>query len=111
MPYIEVPVRRRKTFVPAEAHQIGASWRGLAGEIRAIADELRSLGATLEGSWEGNAKQRFMESFQPLPGDVQGCASLLESLAGQVESITVTEWETVMERVWRPEDVGAPGGP
>jgi len=41
-----------------------------------------------------------------MPGEVDGCAELLDSLAGQVESITVTEWETVTERVWQTESVG-----
>ena len=107
MPYIEISVRRSRTFVPAEAYAIAARWRGLAKEIREIARGLRSLGASLKATWEGNAEQRFMAEFDAVPGNVTGCAELLESLASQVESITVTEWETVMERVWRPEDVGA----
>lgn len=48
-----------------------------------------------------------MAELNSVPGNVTGCAELLESLATQVESITVTEWEIVMERVWRPGDVGA----
>ena len=31
---------------------------------------------------------------------------LLDSFAGQVESITVTKWETVTERVWQTEMLG-----
>ncbi len=107
MPYIEIPVRRSRTFVPAEAQAIAARWRGLATEIRDTAERLRSVGASLDSTWEGNSKQRFMAEFDAVPGNVAGCADLLESLATQVESITVTEWDIVMERVWRPGDVGA----
>lgn len=107
MPYIEISVRRSRTFVPAEAQAIAARWRGLAKEIREIARRLQSLGASLSATWEGNSERRFMAECDRVPGDVAGCAELLESLASRVESITVTEWETVVERVWRPEDVGA----
>jgi WXG100 family type VII secretion target len=107
MPYIEIPVRRSRTFVPPEAHGIAARWRALAKEIREISNSLQSVSASLNSTWEGNSKQRFMAEFESSPGNVAGCADLLESLASQVESMTVTEWEIVMERVWRPEDVGA----
>ena len=107
MPYIDISVRRSRTFVPAEAQAIAARWRGLAKEIREITRRLQSLGASLSATWEGNSERRFMTEFDSVPGKVAGCAELLESLASRVESITVTEWETVVERVWRPEDVGA----
>ena len=107
MPYIQMAVRRSRTFVPAEAQAIAVRWRGLAREIRDTAEGCRSVCASLDSTWEGNAKQRFMAELNSVPGNVTGCAELLESLATQVESITVTEWEIVMERVWRPGDVGA----
>ena len=106
MPYVEIEVRRSRTFVPAEAHGIAARWRGIATEIRGVAEGLRVLGSTLETGWVGNARDRFMQEFGSLPGEVDGCAELLDSLAGQVESIAVTEWETVTERVWQTENVG-----
>ncbi len=106
MPYINMEVRRSRTFVPAEAHGIAGRWRGLAAETRSKAESLGTLGSTLDATWEGTAKERLMAEYDVLPGNVAGCAELLESLATQVESIAVTEWETVMERVWRPWDVG-----
>ncbi|HEY4666028.1 MAG TPA: WXG100 family type VII secretion target [Anaerolineales bacterium] len=106
MPYIEVEVRRSRTFVPAEAHGIAASWRGIATEVRGVAEALRVLGSALEAGWAGNARDHFLQEFGSMPGEVDGCAELLDSLAGQVESITVTEWETVTERVWQTESVG-----
>ena len=107
MPYIEIPVRRSRTFVPPEAHEIAARWRALAAEIRKTSESLQAIGASLAATWEGVSKQRFMGEFESVPGNVASCADLLESLASQVESITVTEWEIVMERVWKSEDVGA----
>ena len=106
MPYIEVEVRRSRTFVPAEAHGIAASWRGIATEVRGVAEALRVLGSALEAGWAGNARDHFLQEFGSMPGEVDGCAELLDSLAGQVESITVTEWETVTERVWQTANVG-----
>ena len=61
------------------------------------------LGSALEAGWAGNARDHFLQEFGSLPGDVDGCAELLDSLAGQVESITVMEWETVVERIWQTE--------
>jgi uncharacterized protein YukE len=106
MPYVEIEVRRSRTFVPAEAHGIAARWRGIATEIKGVAEGLRVLGSALETGWAGNARDRFMQGFGSVPGEVDGCAELLDSLAGQVESITVTEWETVTERIWQTENVG-----
>ena len=103
MPYIEIEVRRSRTFVPPEANGIAASWRGIATEIRGVAGGLRVLGSALEADWAGNARNAFIQEFSSVPGEVDGCAELLGSLASQVESITVTEWETVTERIWQTE--------
>ena len=105
MPYVEIAVRRSRTFVPAEAHGIAARWRGIATEIKGVAEGLRVLGSALEAGWAGNAKEHFMQEFGSLPSEVDGCAELLDSFASQVESVTVTEWETVTERVWQTENV------
>lgn len=107
MPYVEIEVRRSRTFVPVEAHGIAARWRGIATQIKGVAEGLRVLGSALETGWAGNARDRFMQEFGSVPGEVDGCAELLDTLAGQVESITVTEWETVTERIWQTEILGA----
>ena len=105
MPYIYMEVSRSRTFVPAEAHKIADRWRGIAVEIRSNAESLSSLGSTLDATWEGTSKQRLMAEYHVLPGNVGGCAELLDSLAAQVESITVTESYTVVEKVWHPEGI------
>ena len=105
MPYINVEVRRSRTFVPAEAHGIADRLRGMAAETRSNAESFRSLGSRLDATWEGNAKQRLMVGYNVLPGNVDGRAEMLDSLAAQVESITVTEWYTVMEKVWQAEGI------
>ena len=109
MPYIQVPVLRRKTFVPAEAPQIAGQWRGNAQRARDTAAELRSLGGGLDSSWDGNAADRFLGDFLPIHGDVGSLADRLEGYASQVESITVTEWESVVEQVWQADDAWTPG--
>ncbi len=109
MPYVKIPVKRAHTFVPPEAHSIAASWRQLAHDISALATGLRGLGADLQGTWEGNSAQRFLGEYHPEPGNTDSSADLLSSLAGDVESITVTEWETVWETVWQSGD-GAGSG-
>jgi hypothetical protein len=61
---------------------------------------LYGLGGELDGSWEGNSKRAFMSEYDPAPGTTVSSADLLEGLAGQVERLTVTEWETGWEEVW-----------
>jgi uncharacterized protein YukE len=70
---------------------------------------LRSLSGALDGTWDGNASDRFLAEFTPVSGDVEALAERLEAHASQVESITVTEWETVVERVWQADDAWSPG--
>jgi uncharacterized protein YukE len=103
MPYIRIPIQRKHTFVPDAAGAIGGSWRSVADQVRSVASGLHSIGSALDGSWEGNSKQHFMTEYDPTPGATESSADLLDSLAGQVEGITVTEWETDWEKVWSVE--------
>jgi uncharacterized protein YukE len=100
MPYIRIPVQRKHTFIPSEAAEISGSWRSLAGQVRSVASELHSLGGELDSSWEGQSKQAFLAEYSPAPGTTDSSADLLESLAGQVEGLSVTEWETDWQEVW-----------
>ena len=109
MPFVKIPVKRAHTFVPSEARSIAASWRQLAHEIAALATSLRGLGGDLQGTWEGNSAQRFLGEYHPEPGNTDSSANLLNSLANEVESITVTEWETVWETVWQSGDGSGSG--
>jgi len=100
MPYIRIPIQRKHTFVPAEAGAIGGHWRSLADQVRSVASDLHSLGGALDTSWEGNSKQHFMTEYDPTPGAAESSADLLQSLAGQIEHLSVTEWETDWQEVW-----------
>ncbi len=103
MPFVRMQVRHAKTLSPDRELGIGASWRRIAGQIRELASEVRSIGASLDGTWEGNAKARFSEEYRPEPGNTQACAEALEDLANRIEAISVTIWETSWEDVWVPE--------
>ena len=100
MPYIRIPVQRKHTFLPSEAGEIGGAWRSLAGQVRTVGSVLHGLGGQLDVSWEGNSKQAFMVDYGPVLGTTESSVDLLESLAGEVARICVTEWETEWEEVW-----------
>lgn len=103
MPYIKIPTQHKHTFTPAAASAIGGSWRSVAGQVRSLAGELRTHGSALSSTWEGNSAQQFMGEFSRMPGETDSSADLLDGLASQVESITVTEWVTKWESVWSTE--------
>ena len=103
MTWKTVTNKRSISRVPPEAHEIAASFRAAAEKIRQLSSTLRSTGAALDGVWEGNAKNRFMEAYQPQPGNLESYAAWLESTARQIESIEVTTWETYTETVWEPD--------
>jgi hypothetical protein len=86
MPFIEIPVRRSRTFVPGEAHGIAARFRTLAGELRGIGQNLQSLGAAFNATWEGTSKQRFMTDFDP---------ARAETLQSPLPWIT-PRWESIL---------------
>lgn len=103
MPFIRMQVRNARTFAPDREIGIGAQWRSIGQQIRELANEVRSVGASFEGSWEGNAKERFAEQYLPELGRIAACADQLEHLAHRIESLSVTVWETSWETVWVPE--------
>ncbi len=106
MPFVKRRVRHAKTAYPDRELGIGIKWRKIANEIRELAQEARALGSSLDATWEGNAKNKYSEQYQPEIGHILVCAEALESLADQVEAISVTIWETSWETVWIPEETG-----
>lgn len=86
-------IRVPRTFVPPEAHKIAADFRRAARESRQLASQLRSVGGTLNSTWEGNSKNQFMGEFNPEPGNLDSYASYLEQCARNIEHIKVTIWE------------------
>lgn len=76
-------------FVPQEAYGVSACLRGLSNNTRQIANELRSISASLELTWQGNACQEFILEFGPLAYSVESAASDLGNAASTIEHITV----------------------
>jgi uncharacterized protein YukE len=56
---------------------------------------LKSSRNTLDGSWHGKSRERFLDSFSSEPGKLDTLASLLEEKAAQIARMTVTVWEWV----------------
>lgn len=105
MAWTTVTKRRAVTFVPPEAGGIAASLRSASAKVRDLSTNSRSTGSLLDTSWEGHSKDRFIDTFQSEPGNLDSYSSWLESAANQIESITVTKWETYEETVWEHDPV------
>jgi uncharacterized protein YukE len=103
MPFTQVLTRRARIIIPPEAHDIGRQLRSLVRETRDVAREAGSLLRGLDSSWQGRARDRFFQTFTSLPSRTDGAASLTDRLAGQVESITVTVWDTAWETIWQAD--------
>ena len=91
----KIRVRVEHWFIPPEAHTIAGQFRAQAGAIREQANALGKAKNTLEGSWEGNSKNNFMQMFDPTPGNLNSFASWLEQAAKIIENTKAMEyrWE------------------
>ena len=103
MPFVRMQVRHAKTLFPDQELGIGASLRAIANQIREVAQDVRALGSSLDTTWEGNAKVKFSDHYQPEMGNTDACMEHLIDLANRIEAISVTIWETSWEEVWVPE--------
>lgn len=92
-----VQVRKERWFVPPEAHTIAAQFRTQAGVIRDQATALRKAKSTLDSSWEGNSKNKFMAEFDPMPGNLDSYAAWLEQAANKIERTQAMEYYYVWE--------------
>jgi len=106
MPFVRMQVRHAKTLSPDPELGIGARLRAIANQIREVAQEGRTLGSSLDATWEGNAQEMFSEYYRPEMGNTDACTEHLENLANRIEAISVTIWETSWEEVWVPERSG-----
>ena len=86
-------IRVPKTIHPPEAKGIAASFRRAAGEARKLSGKIQTIGNTLNDTWEGNSKERFMSEFSQEPGNLNSYADYLEDCARKIESIEVIIWE------------------
>ena len=91
---MRVPVRVPRTFVPQEAHGIAERLRSEAAHIREYANQLRDVRNTLNNTWQGNSKDRFMGEYQAEPDRLDSYAAWLITRANEIEQIKVTVWET-----------------
>ena len=89
--------RRKHTFVPDEAPRIAREFRSAAGRIREQAREMKGIQSNLQGAWEGNSAERFMDEFEPQIKEMEHFAEWLDDKAHQIERMTVTVWETVSD--------------
>jgi uncharacterized protein YukE len=103
MPFVRMQVRDAKRLSPDQELGIGARWRAIAGQIREAAQEGRALGSSLDGAWEGNAKEKYFDNYRPEMGNTDSCLGNLEDMANRIGATSVTIWETSWEEVWVQE--------
>ena len=103
MPFQQIPTRRARIIVPPEAGVTAAQLRSLARETMELGREAASLLQAIDAGWRGAARDRFFQIFASAPGRADEAASLADQLAGEVEGITVTVWDTVLETIWYPD--------
>lgn len=87
-------IRVPRTFVPKEAKIIASKFRQEANNIRSLANQLRNVQRTLNSTWEGKSKNNFMAEFNSEPSNLESYARWLDDQARNIESMTVTVWET-----------------
>ncbi len=103
MPYTQVLTRRARIIVPPEAHDIGRQLRSLARETQGLGRQAGSVLRDLDSTWQGRARERFFQTFGSLPSRTDGAGSQADRLAGQVETMTVTVWDSVWETIWQAD--------
>ncbi len=83
------------TKVPREAMTIASRYERIAKELRDIADEMAQLMSTMEGSWEGNAKQRFFAEYGSEAARLRATADFCSACGKKIRTMTVTttEWK------------------
>lgn len=89
----------RQEIIPPEADEVAAKFEEAARIVRETFPRIENVGAELDASWIGFARNQFFSHFDPFPGDVYRYADLLEELAAKARNIRV--W--VENRVWYDE--------
>lgn len=101
---------RTKWICPNEAGQIAAVFEKKAAEVYELAARLERIKSSLDTTWEGNSKTRFMATFENNPAQMRAFAEELISRAKQIRSISVS----VTEKIWIPDppapEPAAPSG-
>ena len=79
-------------FIPPEAYRIAADFREAASKVADNARRMNSTNGILDGTWEGNSKNKFFESSLPQPQNIYSYSQWLNEQASIIERITVWEW-------------------
>ncbi len=85
-----------KKIHPPEADALADSYAGASRSVLAYTDELAKVASELETGWQGNQKNFFMDSFQPLIAKSREYAlSTLQGIEKGFRSIQVDVEEQV----------------
>jgi len=83
-------------IVPPEARSIAEAFRREARRVRELAAQSRNTKGSLDQSWEGNSKNKFIGAFDPQINQLDNYANSLEEKARHIENIRVTVWKKKM---------------
>jgi WXG100 family type VII secretion target len=89
------PLTIERRIQPQGAHQDAATFRAVADRFRTMAESLRRELGRLNQGWQGHARDRFFESVNPLPNQMEAYAETLENMALMIEQKKVTIQETI----------------
>ena len=70
---------------PDSADRHAAAFRAAAGKIMRLSDGFRDGQGRLDQVWEGNARERFFESIEYIPGRLDEFAGILKAHARSIE--------------------------
>lgn len=82
-----------RRIVPREAAMIANRYDKIANDLRQIADEMSHLLNTMEGGWQGNAKNRFFAEYGSDPSTLRATADFCNQCSRRIRSMTVTIYE------------------
>lgn len=86
-------------FYPKEANHIAGVYEQKAARVYELAAQLERIKGTLESTWEGRSKIRFMPTIDDMPSRLRAYAEELRARAREIRAIQVSE--TI--RQWIPD--------
>jgi len=86
---------------PPEAGQIAARYRSAASQVRDMAQRVSGLRGNLD-SWSGPARDVFFARYDPLLGELNRFAEVLEQMANEIAATQIwVEEQEWYEEIWR----------
>lgn len=76
-------------ITPPETGGIASELRAVADAIRSVYNPVNSIGGQLDQTWRGNAKNIFDAHFNSFPRDILAYADELDRMANDVLNIQV----------------------